>query len=365
MKDENRQNNILIAIAVLFGGIVVIWGSFMSFLPGLLFMFFSHPNPIEIAASARTATPIPFITHTPIKINDFNLKSIWSINDVNVSDRGTIMLGADQEKTCYIGHFGKELEPSRESLICINSNNGLVLWQLEMVKFAESLSVTSNGIFFPYSKEGVIKLDIQNGDFVWQKHLDCCFIHSFYVLDDQIQTSDDHNFWILNMDGGVIKKTGDNHIKVIQPDMTFKIWDGLEAFKTVTDELLWTQPEIYTRYPLIFTKTKGEIFLKSQNTTAIALNRETGKTLWESSPVIGNIVYSSFTNRVYALLESGDLIAYDGDSGKATTMVSFSSVPFLVFGDGISSYQMAYDQKEHVLSIAIGDSKQLFGFKEK
>jgi hypothetical protein len=66
------------------------------------------------------------------------------------------------------------------------------------------------------------------------------------------------------------------------------------------------------------------------------------------------------------LREDGELLAIDENSGKESVIAKFSPAPF-VYSDGVNDcgYQLSYDEKEHILVVYTGDSRQLFAFREQ
>jgi hypothetical protein len=61
---------------------------------------------------------------------------------------------------------------------------------------------------------------------------------------------------------------------------------------------------------------------------------------------------------------NGDVLAVDENNGEKNVVVHFSSTPFIINGGDIDAYQLAYDETENMLFVSLGDSRQLFAFKE-
>ena len=100
--------------------------------------------------------------------------------------------------------------------------------------------------------------------------------------------------------------------------------------------------------------------------SAYALDRATGKLLWKTEDILGNLAYSPEKQLVYALRNDGNLLAIDEKDGKESIVARFAPVPFIFNIDGSAqAYQLAYDQEEHILMVSLGDSHQLFAFEEK
>ena len=86
--------------------------------------------------------------------------------------------------------------------------------------------------------------------------------------------------------------------------------------------------------------------------------------MWEVDGIIGSLAYSSKKHIVYMLTEDGDILSVDENTGEKSAVVHFSSTPFIINGENIYAYQLAYDESEDILFVSLGDSKQLFAFKE-
>jgi outer membrane protein assembly factor BamB len=99
-----------------------------------------------------------------------------------------------------------------------------------------------------------------------------------------------------------------------------------------------------------------------------ALDRETGELLWQISNIVygSNVAYSPKIQVVYALRDNGDLLAINENTGESSTAAKFSSVPFLFnISENGESYELAYDQEQDILLVALGDSHQLYAFREE
>ena len=113
--------------------------------------------------------------------------------------------------------------------------------------------------------------------------------------------------------------------------------------------------------------TDNFVFFRTGETigSISALNRATGQVLWQTPDpnMISNIVYLSSKKQLIALTYEGNLVAIDVKNGKQTTLVEFSTTPFLLHGDAtIGGYELAYDEKSKMIYLLLGDSKQLFAF---
>jgi outer membrane protein assembly factor BamB len=164
----------------------------------------------------------------------------------------------------------------------------------------------------------------------------------------------------------VIRTIKDHRIFFLTKDEIYANLNGLQVLRTATDEVVWkyTDTNHLTQAPIF---TKDKIFLRNGDSfsgTAYALDRMSGVLLWSIPDIIGNLAYSPERTLVYALRKNGDLLAIDVNTGKESVVARFSPGPFIFF-DGVDtcSYQLAYDEQEHILIVYLGDSKQMFAFK--
>lgn len=97
-----------------------------------------------------------------------------------------------------------------------------------------------------------------------------------------------------------------------------------------------------------------------------AIDRATGETLWKTGGnVISNITYSPDQHQIYYLAKEGKLLSADVYTGIETVLVEFTSTPFITISeDPVGSYGVAFDDTTNMLYVILGDSRQLFAFKE-
>lgn len=317
----------------------------------------------------QTSTPVPPISHM---VDSFvGIEPIWVIEKVDIvlNDQDS-SLDSSTGKTCFLGDLGiryphKNLD---KNLVCLESQSGDLLWNYES-GVHDSITVTSNGIFVTYiSPASVRKYDFQNGNIVWKNSKLGGGVGSSYLYfqDGQIEVVFIHERTvILNADGEVVRTIKGDSVFVSQRDEILIDFDGLQSNKPNSNDILWKYEDTRINSAPLF--TDGKIFvLKSFSKTEYALDRNTGKLLWEIPKVLGNFAYSPNRHVVYTLRENGELLAIDENSGKESVIAKFSPAPFL-YSDGVvdSGYQLSYDEKENILVVYIGDSRQLFAFREK
>jgi len=332
---------------------------------GLTIMFLVSCIPQTISDST---TPTSVVSHEIAAIE--NIESIWNISNVNITRESFCPeLSAGMGKVCYIGIFGEPQD--YEDIVCLASNTGTFLWQ-EEAGITPNLIVTSVGIFMTYSRMAspswLAKLDPQNGDLVWRNDLgslNSVLFLSYINNQIQLYTDPDDHFWIIDPGGNLVKKVFIGRTFALMPDETYNNLTGINAYKTDTNKFLWEHNDRIELVPLF---TQDKIFLRNgpMGGVAKALNRKTGKLLWSTPDIIiSNLAYSPEKKLVYALRQNGDLIGIDENSGTENVIARFSSAPFIVNGGEFDAFEMAYDEEEHIIIVSLGDSRQLFAFKEK
>jgi hypothetical protein len=334
------------------------------FLGALVGMVSCLPSDLEKIPTPTFVSPINHVIDYVADIDP-----IWTLDNVYIIwNEQDITMDAGLGKTCFLGDFGKR--GFYKTFICLESQSGQLLWMKE-TGVHSTIAVTPNGIFIAYSSPGQLgKYDLKNGNLIWKKSLGRTGSIYLNYLDNQIQvaTTNPETLWILDTNAEVISKIKGNRIFLSTKDETYVNLKGLQVLKTGTNQVLWEYIDMQhlTQAPLF---TKDKIFLRNGDNfsgTAYALDRISGKLLWKVSNIIGNLIYSPDKQLVYALHEGGDLLAVDENTGKETKVIEFSPAPFNPF-DGVetSAYQLAYDMEKQLVFVYLGDSRQLFGFKEK
>jgi len=312
-----------------------------------------------------TPTVVPPITH--IATDLVGIEPIWVIEKVYIhrNDQDAT-LDSSAEKTCFLGTLGER--NNYDNLICLASRSGKLLWN-NYSGIHDEIAVTPDGIFVTYiGPASVRKYDFQNGNLVWKNSkLGGGMGSSFlYFQDSQIEVLFLHERTvILSIDGEVVRTVNGESLFVSQRDEILIDLDGLQSNKPNSNDLLWKYEDTRINSAPLFTDNK--IFVRRRfSKTEYALDRDIGALLWEIPKVLGNFAYSPNKQVVYALRENGDLLAIDEDNGEESVIARFSPAPFL-YSDGVddAGYQLSYDEKEHILVVYTGDSRQLFAFREK
>lgn len=305
-------------------------------------------------------------THTLEQTEGVEL--IWSASNIyNIWDKFDTTLSAEGNLVCFLG--GQNLNEDRY-LICLNGRTGDLLWKVKS-GIHSALEVTPDGIFVIYSSSaGVKKYERSTGNVEWSKVLRGSGCYFFYVVGDELQVSTNPtNLFVLDFYGNLIRKVNAGTTTFISTrDETFIRLAGLISTRTDTGEIKWEFREMDDLAYVMPLFTEDKIFVRTglQLGSVYALDRKSGDLLWETSGIISNVVYSAPQHSIYALREDGNLVAFDEETGNEQVIASFTSVPFNLIGDeGGGSYQVAYDEKEHILVVYTGDSNQLFAFQEE
>jgi len=298
--------------------------------------------------------------HALEEVNQMNL--LWSTNEVNVYWNGhNKTIDAPAGEACYLGNSGHANIVGK--LVCVSSLNGAALW---INTIGEEINVTTEGVFVNFTKPTYVrKYDLQTGDVIWTTNLSVGGATYLYTLHDQVQVLIlPEVFWVLDQDGNVIRKEAGRKIFASLYGVTFVELNGLKAFQTETNSMLWEYVD--SRLGEMPAFTEKRIFLRDGGLEgdAKALDLKTGRLLWTTTNIISNVVYTPGKGQVYALRENGDLLEIDEDSGKENVIVKFA-LPFQLAQPQISAYELAYDKENQILIVCLGDSKQLFAFQEK
>jgi outer membrane protein assembly factor BamB len=314
------------------------------------------------------STPTPtIVNHTLQKTNE--VTQLWSRTDTYLlSYKGDKTMDASAGKVCFLGDLQKDT--LKRNMICMDSLTGTVLWNMES-GVHQTISVAPEGIFVAYSSSASLrKYDFQTSELIWQKRLPGSGSEYLFLIDHEVQVATrtyTDTLSVLDMDGNVIKSLKDEQgIIISTPNETFVHLAGIRSINRNTGEVIWHDVKHVSALAPLFTQDK--IFLRTGDFsgTAYALERKTGKLLWEVETIVGDLAYSPNKQRVYALREDGALLAIDENKGTTSIVAQFSGTPFLFIINGdAQAYQLAYDQKEHVLIVALGDGHQLFALKEK
>jgi outer membrane protein assembly factor BamB len=310
---------------------------------------------------------LPKKNHALVQIEKEKVNLIWSKNDIyTIWNTFDTTIDALNNRVCFLGGLDYS---TYSNIVCLSGNDGKVLWQ-DHSSNHESLAITPNAIFVIYSNSaGIIKYDT-SGKVVWSKRLSGTGSDYLYIVGEQLQVlTIPEKFWVLDFDGNEINSIAGDKIFIGTSQGDFVESNGIKLVKTNSSEVIWqfqNLDDVLEMAPL-FTETKVFVRTGQESGSIFTINRENGKLLWKTEDnIISNVVYSSANQAIYALTRDGNLLAINENNGFVDTIAKFSSVPFVLNGKSdVGSYQLTYDINENVLFVSLGDSRQLFAFKEE
>ena len=267
------------------------------------------------------------------------------------------------------------------TLLAVGLADGHIVWKQELTDplfpnrqgaLVDSLFADSERVYavLPY---GVMAFDLASGQPIWTtKRLP---EHASYYISPLVETS---NLQVFGIYGGT-------HIYNID------VRSGqIQSIEEYQDELLWVTPTAHyvlknldllridrnsnqvawkirtrgsvgdNRWPLLSDSTTM-IFVTGPRLGAIkALDLESGKTLWETPENIASNL-TRFAKYIYALTNTGMLIAYNEFTGENVGSLQFSEGPL----DTEHASEYGIFAWNGTLLIYLGDSQELIAFSTK
>lgn len=306
-------------------------------------------------------------SHGVIQIEKEKISLIWSKDNIyTVWSTFGSTINASNNMICFLGGVDSSTD---NEVVCMNSMNGEILWQ-KLSGIHRSIAVTPNAIFIIYSSSAGVRKYNLSGEIVWSKHLDGTGANYLYIVDDQLQIlAVPEKFWVLGLDGSEIKKISGNKIFISTSEGNFVGSNGIELLKANNKEVVWQYDNLGDVLEMAPLFTEAKVFIRTgqESGRVVSLDRKNGDFFWETEAnIISNVVYSPSKNVIYALTHNGELLAINENSGHADIIAKFSLVPFILNGEAnVGSYQLAYDLNKNILFVSLGDSRQLFAFKEQ
>jgi outer membrane protein assembly factor BamB len=308
-----------------------------------------------------------FKAHHDIQTYPEKINLIWSKEQVfTIWSTFDVTIDASNNKFCFLGGFSNSND---HDIVCLNGTNGNILWQ-ESSKNLSTVAVTPDGVFVAYDNFAGIEKYNYSGKVVWRKSLGGTGSNYLYVIGEQIQILTlPEKFWVLDFDGNEIKKYTGDMIFTSTSEGIFMEANGIQLLKNNSKEMIWQYDnldDVLEMSPL-FIDTKILVRTGQESGSIYALDRTNGEFLWKTEDsIVSNVVYSPSTGIFYALTRNGELLTINEDNGQTDVVAKFSSVPFVLNGEAnVGSYQLAYDLNENILFVSLGDSRQLFVFKEQ
>jgi outer membrane protein assembly factor BamB len=318
--------------------------------------------------------PTPAVHHTPLKTS--GLSGIWSLP--NIYAEQAYYMPKMVANAGRVTLFGSMSNDEEDRLICLDGSSGKVAWERgdpdhKERGYLSAISATPSNLYVGYGGvPSVKKLDLSTGDVLWSQPLPGRGLLYIFVIGDEVQIVTTLEWFTrLNADNGkVIEKVNGRGILFSTSQITISptLMNELQAEDTTTGKLIWRiSLDRELRMAPLF--TEDAIYLRSGETmgSVYAVQRSTGKVLWKTDDiVISNIAVSPAKKLAYVLTREGKLLGIDIDTGMSTTLIEFSNGPFTLNGEDIvGGYELAYDQTTRSLFILLGDSRQLFAFKEE
>lgn len=316
----------------------------------------------------------PASYHLPSKIS--SLSEIWSLSNIYTEqDDFNPMMVASTGKVLFVGSMSND-EGTR--LLCLDGVSGKVSWERVDPRYEERgrlrvISATHGELYAGYSGvPSVKKLDLSTGDVLWSIPLSGRGFVYLFVIGNEVHISTTPEWYSkINAERGeLIEKVHGREIYISTSNITIApiLMNELQAEDAATGKLIWRVGlDLELRMAPLF--MEDVIYLRSGRTmgSIYAVQRSTGKILWKTDDiVISNITISPAKKLAYALTRDGNLLGIDIDSGVTTTLIEFSNGPFVLNGkDIVGGYELAYDQTTRSLFILLGDSRQLFAFREE
>lgn len=312
-------------------------------------------------------TPV-HVTHTSQQTN--GISELWARDGV-YELQGEKRLDASTGIGCFIGDLRNASK--YDHVICFDDQTGEVKWTKGSSPGA-FVVVTPEGIFeadLGGPSSGISQYGLENGTQIWQKQFLDSNPIGLVFFNNQIQLrtwKPGRKLWVFDPEGNVLKVVNNTYAFLTTPDVTFTSETGVRAVETNTGAVLWDHVDTgLARTPIV---TSNEILCRSESQAGIAyaLDRDTGKLLWQVQDILygSGFAYSPGKHRVYLLRNNGDLLAVDEAAGTITVAARFSSPLFLAIINGTAeAYELAYDQEQGILLISFGDSHQLFAFREE
>ncbi len=318
----------------------------------------------EIIPTANVSTS----NHKYFIVQTQGVELAWSIDNAYIIwNKFDNTLSADTGQICFLG--GQSFQEDKH-LICLDSYSGKVLWKKES-GMHRALEVTPDGVFVVYSSSAAAKkFDRITGNIEWEKQLSGSGCYYFYIIDNMLQISTNPtNMSILDLNGNLIKELDSGTTTYIYTrNETFVRLNGLISTKTDTGEIRWEFRDMDNVFDFMPVFIDSKIFIRTgiKLGSVYALDRESGNLLWKTNDIVSNVIYSPRKSSIYVMRNDGRLVALDEKTGKEETIVTFS-FPLSVLDEerDLGSYQIAYDESAHLLFVSVGNSGQLFAFKEK
>lgn len=183
--------------------------------------------------------------------------------------------------------------------VCLDARTGKILWYQRLAGPSRSTPVAADGkVFIVTLDNRVYALNAGDGKLAWEKN----------NPDSTTRLLGGSGLAYTN--GTVVAAFGNGEVQALSAQSGRRLWDDTFAPLGVADTVLGEIADI-TAPPVI----AGErVYVTSQAGRTAALERRTGRVLWEAS--LGSRNWPSFSGKhLFLVTESAKLVAMDIDSG--------------------------------------------------
>lgn len=287
------------------------------------------------------------------------LDSVYAIqNDFQPTIAGSSGL------VCILGDI---TYPPQQKVNCLDSLTGRLNWQRD-IGTASGIIMAHDGIYITYGgRPGVQRYDLA-GNLIWSRSLVGTNVVYAYLNNNHIQLfMHPERFLVLDRRTGEIVEEQKGEEIIFSTDTNSYVRSfGIESRSKDLGRLFWhMQLPSDIRLAPIF--TEDSILLRTGRTrgSIIRVDQKTGEIVWETNDyIISNIAYSSDLNALFALTNEDELVTIQYPTGKQSILANFSP-NFPGEDEPWEQFEIAFDEESKILSVLLGDSKQLFILRVK
>lgn len=313
---------------------------------------------IFLLSCTQTNAEQPSVVHTVSVSKEIELlqtlDSVYAIqNDFQPSIAGSSGL------LCILGDI---TYPPQQKVNCLDSVTGNLNWQRD-IGTASGIIMAPDEIYITYGgRPGVQRYDFA-GNLSWSRSLVGTNVVYAYLSKSHIQLfMHPERFLVLDKRTGEIVEEQKGEEIIFGTDTNSYVRSfGIESRSKDLSQLYWHMklPSDIRLAPIF---TEDSILLRTGRTkgAVIRVDQKTGKILWKTDDyIISNIAYSSDLNTLFALTNEDELVAIQYTTGQQSVLANFSP-DFPGEDEPWEQFEIAFDEESKVLSVLLGDSKQLF-----
>lgn len=309
----------------------------------------------------------PVSEHTPIS-NPY-LQRLWSRPGITIyPDRiDTLMQGVTS--TVFV-FTQQDFEYGGSKILALDTQSGKVLWQRGAVRPASIITSKTQLYTTLYDKIEII--DPSTGNLIKEIRFDK--VGNIYYL-----FATEQNLYAFSQSGrNLAYNFADGTYTLTEPFLgytSFITEDGIlfyseggtyKAREVETQSIQWEYPlpEFVKGHPLF---TDNMIIIVAETGNIYGLDKKDGTLLWKANThIISNIAVNK--SKLYYLANDGYLKVLDLNTGLEIAKVEFAPTPFQLIDPSaenilIGAYNLWADSDNDILTVSLGDSCQLMGFK--